>query len=326
MYVTKNKNVLWAHSVPAICAKRQKTVGQPTDFSYILKRINQELGVSNKKLNIYSYNDFRKFLADYFNNRRLQMRSFSIRYFAQKAGIASHSFISAVIKGKRNLAPESRQKVAYGMGLDTNELRYFNLLVDFNQAKNSGEKQHLFDQLNGLRRNTSYYKLNKAHYEYLSKWYYFVIRELAVYAPWKEDFSLLASLVVPRITESEARTAVRVLVEIGFLKRNDDGSYVQTDRILTTKDIPGHLVKQARKQFIELSARASEEIDPNERNLGSTTLTLSAKNYSKAVDIMEETRRRIIALSQEDAPVHRVYQAHVHLFPLSKVIDSVEES
>jgi uncharacterized protein (TIGR02147 family) len=282
--------------------------------------------VSNKKLNIFTYNDFRRFLADYFNYRRLQMQAFSIRYFAQKAGISSHSFISAVIKGKRNLTSECKQKIAEGIGLQTNELSYFNLLVDFNQARRAEEKQAIFEQLNALRRNTSYYKLNKAHYEYLSKWYYFVIRELAVCAPWHGDYGLLASLVLPRITESEARAAVKLLVEIGFLKRSDDGSYCQTDTILTTKDIPGHLVRQARKQFIELSARASEEIDQSQRNLGSTTLTLSAKNYPKAVDIMEEARRKLIALSQDEGPVHRVYQAHVHLFPLSKEIDSGEES
>lgn len=254
------------------------------------------------------------------------MQAFSIRYFAQKAGISSHSFISAVIKGKRNLTSECKQKIAEGIGLQTNELSYFNLLVDFNQARRAEEKQAIFEQLNALRRNTSYYKLNKAHYEYLSKWYYFVIRELAVCAPWHGDYGLLASLVLPRITESEARAAVKLLVEIGFLKRSDDGSYCQTDTILTTKDIPGHLVRQARKQFIELSARASEEIDQSQRNLGSTTLTLSAKNYPKAVDIMEEARRKLIALSQDEGPVHRVYQAHVHLFPLSKEIDSGEES
>lgn len=312
--------------MPTISASRQKSDQLSAEFVYILERKAQEIGVSNKKLNIYSYNDFRKFLTDYFNSRRLQMRAFSIRYFAQRAGIASHSFISAVIKGKRNLTPESKQKVAQGIGLESNELRYFNLLVDFNQAKNSKEKQVIFDDLNGLRRNTTYYKLNKAHYEYMSKWYYFVVRELAVYVPWKGDFGLLASFVVPRITEPEARAAVKLLVEIGFLNQVEEGRYVQTDRILTTKDIPVHLVKQARKQFIELSARASDEIDPNVRNLGSTTLTLSPKNYAKAVDIMEEARHKLIALSQDEGAVLRVYQAHLHLFPLSKEINPVEES
>jgi hypothetical protein len=40
---------------------------------------------------------------------------------------------------------------------------------------------------------------------------------------------------------------------------------------------------------------------------------------------LEEARHRIIALSQDKEPVNRVYQAHLHLFPLSKEIDSAEE-
>jgi uncharacterized protein (TIGR02147 family) len=211
------------------------------------------------------------------------------------------------------------------MGLANNELRYFHALVDFNQAKNAEEKKKNFDELNGLRRNTSYYKINKPHYEYLSKWYNIVVRELAVSAPWRGNYALLASLVQPPISESEARNAIKLLLDTGLLSRNEDGSFRQTDEVLTTKDVPGHLIKLVRKQFIELSVRASEETEPCERNLGSTTLTLSKEGFQKAVEIMDDTRRRIIALSKDEEPVSRVYQVHVHLFPLSKELDSGEE-
>jgi uncharacterized protein (TIGR02147 family) len=277
--------------------------------------------MAQKKLNLYSYNDYRRYLADYFEYRRARMEQCSLRSFAQKAGLSSHSFISAVIKGKRNLTAECKQKMGLGLGLDRRELEFFLLLVDFNQQRDPDEKQAIFERLNEVRRQTTYYKLNKAHFDYLSKWYYLVIRELAVCVPWRDDFRYLGSLTLPPISESEAKAAVKTLCAIGILRRNDDGSYNQADRLLTTQDIPGHLVRNVRKQFIALSARASEEIDPHARNLGSATVTLSRKNFAKAVDIVEEARKRIIALSQDDEPVHRVYQAHLHLFPLSGEID-----
>jgi uncharacterized protein (TIGR02147 family) len=281
--------------------------------------------MSHKKLNIYTYNDYRVFLADYFKDRRSKSLSFSIRNFARIAGMASHSFISAVIKGKRNLTADCKQKMARGIGLAGNELLYFNHLVDFNQSGSVDKKQECFDKLNALRRNTTYYKINKTQFAYLSKWYNFVIRELAENAAWGGDYARLASYVLPAITESQARASIRLLLDTGLLVCAEDGTYRQTEKIITTKEIPGHLVKVARKQFIELSARASEEIGPHERNLGSTTLTLSGRNYQRAVEILEEARHRIIALSQDKEPVSRVYQAHLHLFPLSKDINSAEE-
>jgi uncharacterized protein (TIGR02147 family) len=281
--------------------------------------------MSNKKLNIYTYNDYRVLLADYFKERRLKTRSFSMRHFALRAKMASHSFISAVIKGKRNLTFDCKQKIARGMGLAGNELLYFNHLVDFNQSRNVDKKQEFFDKLNTLRRNTKYYKINKTHFAYLSKWYNFVIRELAENAPWGGDYARLASYVTPPIMESQARASVNLLLDTGLLVCAEDGTYHQTEKILTTKEIPGHLVKVARKQFIELSARASDEIGPHERNLGSTTLALGSRNYQRAVEIMEEARHRIIALSQDKEPVNRVYQAHLHLFPLSKEFATVGE-
>jgi uncharacterized protein (TIGR02147 family) len=196
--------------------------------------------------------------------------------------------------------------------------------VDFNQAKRPDEKQDLFEQLNVLRRNTSYYKLNKAHFKYMTKWYYFVIRELAVSASWNDDFGLLASLVMPQITESEARSAIKLLLELGILIRLEDDGYCQAEKVLSTSDLPGHLVRQARKQFIELAGRASDDIRPDLRNMGSTTLTLSRRSFEKAAEIMEEARRRIVALADDAEPVHRVYQAHLHLFPVSKELDQKE--
>lgn len=289
------------------------------NFVYIIRQdIEDSLIMSNKKLNIYSYHDYRVLLVDFFKERQAKTKSFSIRNFARIAGIASHSFVSAVIKGKRDLTSDSREKFARGMGLADNELRYFNHLVDFNQCKNVDKKQELFDKLNSLRRNTKYYKINKTHFAYLSHWYNFVIRELAENAPWGGDFARLASLVLPPITESQARTSVNLLLDTGLLVCAADGTFHQTEEIITTKEIPSHLIKVARKQFIELSARASDEIDPLERNLGSTTIALSSRNYQRVVEIMEEARHRIIALSQDNDPVNRVYQAHLHLFPLSK--------
>jgi len=54
-------------------------------------------------------------------------------------------------------------------------------------------------------------------------------------------------------------------------------------------------------------------------------LALSGKNYQRAVEILEEARHRIITLSQNKEPVNRVYQVHLHIFPLSKEINSAEE-
>ncbi len=280
--------------------------------------------MSNKKLSIYKYNDFRRYLADYFEYCRRQRDSFSIRSFAQRAGIVSHSYISAIVKGKRNLTITFKEKFANGLMLEPKELRYFNLLVDFCQAKTSEEKQTLFNTLNELRRNTSYFKLNKNHFKYLSNWYNFVIRELIVCTKWNNDYRFLASLTNPSISEKEARASVKLLLDLGLVRQNRDGSFSQSDKVITTKDVPGHIVRMVRKQFIELAARASEEISPDKRMLGSTTLTLNKHNYRKAFDIMEDARRKLILLSQEEGEVDGVYQAHLHIFPLTKDLNSGE--
>ncbi|MBD3420106.1 MAG: TIGR02147 family protein, partial [Chitinivibrionales bacterium] len=52
---------------------------------------------------VTTYIDFRKFLSDYYEEKKRTTHHFSHRYFAQKAGISSSSFLTRVIDGRRNL-------------------------------------------------------------------------------------------------------------------------------------------------------------------------------------------------------------------------------
>ncbi len=277
--------------------------------------------MSDKKLNIFRYHDYRTFLADFFEFRRQQNSSFSIRSFAQNTGLQSHSYISAIVKGKRNLTDAYKQRLLNGLNLEQNERRYFLLLVDFNQSKSAIAKQKAFEQLNHARRHTPFYKLHKKQFEYLSKWYHQVVRELVTLISWNNNYAYLGSLLEPRITEAEARVSVALLLDLGVVAKREDGSYYQTDQRLTTIDIAGHLVRQIRKQFIELSLNANDTMNPTIRNLGSSTLTLSKEHFATASAILNDAREKINALSEMDNRPHRVYHATLHLFPLSAPMD-----
>src|SRR3954471_936193 len=95
-----------------------------------------------KSPDIYQYLDFRLFVRDYCSRQKSHRSSFSQRVFAQSAGIpmASSSFLPAVIAGKRNLSANYRLKFAKALGLDSKEMLFFELLVQFNQAKTMEEK------------------------------------------------------------------------------------------------------------------------------------------------------------------------------------------
>ena len=61
--------------------------------------------------NIFNYQDYRKFLGDYYEEKKASNSAFSYQNFSRKAGFASKSFVFNVINGRKNLSRASVVKM-----------------------------------------------------------------------------------------------------------------------------------------------------------------------------------------------------------------------
>ena len=93
---------------------------------------------------IFTYLDYRTYLEDYFAHRKKRDPGFSLRTFAKspELSLASSSFISAVIKGRKNLSQHLRLRFGMALGLDKAEMEYFQCLIQFNQSRTADEMAH----------------------------------------------------------------------------------------------------------------------------------------------------------------------------------------
>lgn len=271
----------------------------------------------SNNLNIYHYNDYREYLRDYFIMKKEFDITFTHRSFAQMAGFGSHSFCRYLITGKRNLSPDGAAKLCTAFGFSKKESEFFMLLVEFNQSFSVEKRDELFRQLNLLRRNSTFYKLNKQQYEYFDKWYYPAVREIVVHGDWQGDFATLGSMLNPPITAAEANRAIKVLAEMGLINHNDDGSWSQSSDAVVAENLPSHLVKKARAEFFRLAIDASENTSPENRTLSCATVALSTDAYAKVVRMLDTLHEQVVALASQGGTPEKVYQMNLQLFPLS---------
>src|SRR5258706_2599512 len=101
------------------------------------------------KPDIYTYTDYRKFLADYYREQKARDPKFSNRYFSQKIGYNSSGFFSDVLSGKKNLTGPVLLKLARALKLKKGEEEYFINLVNFNQARTIDERNRFYEKLMG---------------------------------------------------------------------------------------------------------------------------------------------------------------------------------
>ena len=282
-------------------------------------------GMSIALEHLFDYDDFRKFMQDYFEEQKKMRSVFSHRFFAAKAGFSSSSYCLNVIRGRFNLTPKSIEKISKAMDFEPLQKEYFEALVQYNQAQQVDERDQAWKQILQIRKQIEFTHITTREQAYFSKWYYPVIRELAADTQWHGDYRVLARSLTPQITTEEARDAVKNLLEWGLLRKLDDGRYVQTSQMLDAAEIPPIALRQIRREYIQHAIGAVESMPKDERFAAFTTLAMSESSYNYAVDVLEEARKKIIARASNDTNVERVYEMMLVAFPMSKKVGKEAE-
>lgn len=267
---------------------------------------------------IFKYDNYREYLRHYFDERKRLQRSFSSRFFAQKAGFSSHCYCSMVIDGKRNLSDESIEKIAKAIGFKPKENEYFRTLVYYNQSDSVDKKEHFYNSLSSMKKSAKCFSLSKKHLRYFDNWYYPVIRHLAVYSPWKGDFSVLASMVKPKITKQQAKEAVESLEAMNLINKDKNGDYTLTSQMISSGEIPAFAKMKARRQMLEKGIEAAENIDASERFTTYTTMSVSKKTYSEIIKVLENAKQDIINKGFNDKKPEKIYELILQMFPISE--------
>lgn len=273
-------------------------------------------------LSIFEFIDFRKYLADYYQYKKETSQYFSYRYFARKIGINSPSFLKNIIDGKRNLTRQMAERFCKALGLTEKEKLYFHNLVLFNQAKTSGEKQVHYTVLRSISGGVKEAVLNTDKFDYFSNWYTPVIRELICIHDFKDNYHLMASMLIPKISVSDAKSAVELLLRLKLVERNESGGYKQTAEAVVADDTVTSLaIRSFTQTMIDHSKLALDTLDKNQRNISGVTLSISSEAYKMINSEITAFKDRVKFIVCHDNASSRVYQLNISLFPVSENID-----
>ena len=267
---------------------------------------------------IEQYDNYRTFLRDWFEDRKKRFRFFSNRYFCRKAGIKSPSLYNEVVKGTRNLTDQTIEKFINGLGLTDSDAAFFKILVHLNQAQDPKERDVYTSELKKFRDKVVKEVIPAEHYEYYSRWYNPVIRELACLVDWQDDYEKLAGQINPSVKVKEVRDSVAMLLRLGFLKKDENGRYHQSaPSISSGSHIHSAGVRSLNKDFADMAADAIEKYSPDERHVSSMTIGIGKDAYRRIEQEIDEFRDRVRRIVFDDDKSERVYNLNMHLFPLS---------
>ncbi|MDO5576058.1 MAG: TIGR02147 family protein [Fibrobacter sp.] len=265
---------------------------------------------------IFDFVDYRDYLNSVFEYKKKLNPGFSHRMLARVLGLKASGHMLFVMQGKRKLTYELTQKIAVWLKLGKKETEYFFVLVNYCNAKNADEKKGCYDELLRLKRKDCKV-VETDQCRFYEKWYYSAIRSALDIVDFRDDYNMLASALCPPITVSQAREAIEVLKEDGFIRENCSGYFKPSDTLITSgNNWKSAAIENLRFEFLDLGRESLTRFEPQKRDASFLTLSLSQKSFDSVKGKIQNLRAEILNMAQNEKSPDRVIQCNITLFPM----------
>ncbi len=280
--------------------------------------------MSETKINIYEYIDFRRFLQDYYTERRACDKKFTHAYICQQMGLPNtRSYFKDILSGKRNLSNTKTELLVELLELQGDEAQFFRILVLYSQTDLKGERDFLFDQMVSLNKTPLRF-VDRASYDYFSEWYHSAIRALLDTLECKGDPEELAKVLRPSVPIEKITASLELLKKLKLISPNDNGILKPTSKTIAAQtNLRGELVKNYQSGYLKIVQKALEEqLTPAQKNV-TKTISISQEGYERIQNRIEKFLSEISSIiHKDDKKAERVVLLNMNFLPLSVSQDS----
>jgi len=268
---------------------------------------------------IFEYQDYHLYLQDYYDERK-RLGAFSWREFCRKAGFSSPNFLKLVSMGQSKLSKIKASQVAKSMGLVDYEEEYFYQLVAYGNAENNEAQRAAYLEMQRISLEHQVRVVDKDAFQYYESWKYPVIRELAPMMPGATPRDL-AEVCKEYVSAEEIRDVLEFLVKAGFLKKDGEKSYVQTEQtVIGSKESLPIAIRAMHKEMAIMAARAVDRYSTSERFFNGATLSVNQDAYNKIVEEIKACCKKVVAIANESSNFDQVCRVNFQFFPLTDKI------
>lgn len=269
-------------------------------------------------LSIFGYQDFRRFLLDWWQARQTVEPDLSKSEMSRRLGLPNtRSYFTDVLAGKK-VTELFVERFLVALELTAEEGRFFRALVQFNQAETPEDREVAFDRLVSLNR-TPHRRLDPREYSYYRHWWNGAVRAVLAIEDHADDWERLAARIQPAITARQAREAVELMRELGLVGLDERGFWKPTETTLSSgSDNRDELVLQMQMQQFDLARRAIMTRFRDPKEIATSTLSLSRGGVELVRQRVERFRSDVRSIAHKDPdPADRVYSLCLAFFPLT---------
>ncbi len=266
---------------------------------------------------IRDYQEYRKFLKDWFYFKKSLRRGFSYRQFSSLLGLKSPNYLQLVIQGDRNLSEPLADRFAKLAKLSEGDRLYFSALVRLANAKDEGAVKQAEKQILVARKKMTTSYLEKVKTEILSHWYHMLVRESVALKDFEPSGEYISRKLSGLISPEQAEASLQLLVVAGLLNKGPEGRLYAVDQVLDTGDgiFSFQMMHKTHGETLMEWGRNLSQLNPKEQELGLIHIPISSQKIPELRKRIRQFQDEIIGWLGNEDEADRLVQLGTYLIP-----------
>ncbi|MEC9281458.1 MAG: TIGR02147 family protein [Bdellovibrionota bacterium] len=256
--------------------------------------------------------DYRTFLFEELESRKLRNSSYSLRSFAESIGLPP-SRLSRVLSRKAGLSAKSAKEISFRLGLELKQRELFITLVEAEHARSPVIKMSAIEKIKKWQ-SSEEHKFELEKFSVIKNWYYFSILELTELDDFNSSHEWIAfklGIDVKLVSE-----AIEKLIKLNLLQLSNN-RLVQTYKELNTPSgVPSKDLREHHRQIMIKTIDKIDKVPLEERCLNSTTMAIDTAKIKEAKAYIKEFRDKFTKEIQDSDKKNSVYCLSIQFFPM----------
>ena len=272
-----------------------------------------------RETSLRRYRRCEEYLRDLYVFLKARREGFGFGDFSALFGFSPTStYFNLIVTGRRPLSEKALVAIAATLKLDAEETTLLRTMAQFQRERSTPKKDELFRQLEALAPSVGRARLLKRQHRYHSEWYHVAIRELIATRCFREDPRWIARRLRPRITATQARQALKTLLDLGLIARDPESGTlcVRAQAVTTGDDVRSLYLKTFHRQMLALAAESLDQFTGKDRDVSALTVGVDPATAAEIRTRIRAFRQELVDLVAKSGQGTMVYQVNFQFFPL----------
>lgn len=278
--------------------------------------------MENLNVSVYSFVNYKTFFRTVYEELKFHDSHFSYRTIQKKAGFSDNSnHFWQILEGRRPISKQAAEKYGKVFGLNSREIKYLKLMVEFDLAKNDKDKNKALESMKKCRNFLQKHEDSMLTYEMFSDWYLPIVWEMAGLEDFREDSKWISQKSFYTISTSAVERGIKKLLKMGLLMRENGQLKKTRDNISTDENntplnpIIATAYRNYMRESITMSVGAMKQRPVNQRLFAASTLLMSKEEVVSVREKLLEVFQNINKESNKTGK-ERLYQLNLQYFSL----------